>query len=143
MVPMDFKEPDREPDITNFYKQWAAYRSNRFVNINNWLTDSEKLAYLTRISSAQERNVKFVEIQPIRNVEIIEVRFSGNDQQAVWRVASNACVMLATFCATNQLHEFPATNQVTCKAQHIDTAFWKPQPVWQQALERVKNSFRF
>jgi len=103
---------------------------------------NERITTLIRDSAALDDNIRLVAVYPVRSTSLIVVRFSGSEESAVWRVASNSCVMLTRFYASNLPFELQTTNQVTREVEHLDTSFWTPDPLWHRMRDYIEDLFR-
>lgn len=142
LLKLEFVEPTNEPALSDCYDKLVQWSGSQPSAISNLLNDSERMTTSVDDSAALDDNIQLVAVCPVRGTRILLVRFAGNEENAVWRVASNACVMLTGFYATNRPFELQTTNQVTCEAEHIDTGFWTPTPFCRRVLDSIENLLR-
>jgi hypothetical protein len=132
-------EPTNEPARSDFYAATATWSVDQQQKISNRLAGAELMFVSPTDAARRDLDLKFAGVRWFRNTSILRVRFAGNDPKVVWQAASNASARLAEFYVTNQHFAFQATNTAPFEAEHLQTAFWKPKPFWQQMVDQVES----
>ena len=100
---------------------------------SNFVSRPEVSEAISKASKRERSKVRFGGAGPIRNTSLISVTYVGSDSNAVWCSASNACLMLQSFYATNQ----PGL-----VVDHVATQDWPPSPLWGRMLDGIERLFR-
>ena len=116
---------------TNSYDPY--FLQTHFEIISNLLSSPESLKELERRTELKSSEFRFLGVDPFRSTSLACLHFAGADSKGVERVASNACVMI---------ERFYATNQSAVLVSYVDTVPVIPTPFWQRIIDELDYMIR-